>query len=79
MGNPPADDVIVVGDTPYDAEAAGKLHLRAIGVLCGEWTEEESCHAGCIAVYRDPADLLARYSESPLAQGTAAKTVRPSR
>jgi HAD superfamily hydrolase (TIGR01549 family) len=79
VGNPPADDVIVVGDTPYDAEAAGKLHLRTIGVLCGGWTEEELCHAGCIAVYRDPADLLARYSESPLAQGTAAKTARPAR
>ena len=54
------------GDTPYDAEAAGKLHLRTIGVLCGGWTEEELRQAGCVAIYRDPADLLARYQESPL-------------
>lgn len=68
VGNPPPDAVIVVGDTPYDAEAAGKLHLRTIGLLCGGWTAEELQQAGCVAIYRDPADLLARYPESPLAQ-----------
>ena len=25
--------------------------------------------AGCVAVYRDPADLLGRYEQSPLARG----------
>jgi HAD superfamily hydrolase (TIGR01549 family) len=79
VGNPPAADVLVVGDAPYDAEAAGKLHLRTIGLLCGGWTAEELQRAGCVAIYRDPADLLACYSESPLARGTAAKTVRPAR
>jgi phosphoglycolate phosphatase-like HAD superfamily hydrolase len=68
VGNPPTDEVIVVGDTPYDAAAAGKLHLRTIGLLCGGWTAEELQQAGCVAIYRDPADLLACYPESPLAQ-----------
>jgi phosphoglycolate phosphatase-like HAD superfamily hydrolase len=36
--NPPIEDVIVIGDTPYDAKAADKLKLRTIGVLCGERT-----------------------------------------
>jgi HAD superfamily hydrolase (TIGR01549 family) len=58
---------IVVGDTPYDAEAAGKAGLRTVGVLCGGFPEEELRGAGCIALYRDPADLLAHYDESPLA------------
>jgi len=40
-------DVIVVGDTPYDAEAAGKLNLRTIGVLCGGFPEENLRQAGC--------------------------------
>ncbi len=31
----PADQAIVVGDSPYDAEAAGKAGLRTIGLLCG--------------------------------------------
>ena len=65
LGNPPVENIMVVGDTPYDAEAAGKLNLRTIGVLCGGWKEEELRRAGCVAIYHDPADLLARYDESP--------------
>jgi phosphoglycolate phosphatase-like HAD superfamily hydrolase len=59
--------VIAIGDTPYDAEAAGKINLRVIGLLCGGWNEEELRRAGCVTVYQDPADLLARYDSSPLA------------
>jgi phosphoglycolate phosphatase-like HAD superfamily hydrolase len=60
------DKVIVVGDTPYDAKAATKAKLRAIGLLCGGWSEEELRQAGCMAIYRDPAALLEYYDESPL-------------
>ncbi len=56
-------DVLVIGDTPYDAQAAGKAGLRTIGVLCGGFTEDSLREAGCIAIYDDPADLLARYDE----------------
>ncbi len=59
-------DAVVIGDTPYDAEAAGKAGLRTVGMLCGGWSEAELREAGCIAVYRDPADLLARFDQSPL-------------
>ncbi|SEO13089.1 haloacid dehalogenase superfamily, subfamily IA, variant 3 with third motif having DD or ED/haloacid dehalogenase superfamily, subfamily IA, variant 1 with third motif having Dx(3-4)D or Dx(3-4)E [Rhodospirillales bacterium URHD0017] len=58
---------LVIGDTPYDAEAAAKAGLRTVGLLCGGWSEDELKGAGCVAVFRDPADLLARYPESPLA------------
>ena len=61
-----AGDMIVVGDTPYDAQAAAKAGLRTIGLLCGGFAEEDLRRAGCIAIYRDPADLLARYDSSPL-------------
>ena len=54
-------DAIVVGDTPYDAEAARKVGLRTIGLLCGGFTEADLRKAGCVAVYKDPADLLDRY------------------
>jgi len=60
------EEAVVVGDTPYDAEAAGKIPLRTVGVLCGGWAEDELRAAGCIAIYRDPADLLARFEGSPL-------------
>jgi len=71
LGDVAASEAIVVGDTPYDAEAAGKIKLKTIGLLCGGWSEEELREAGCIAVYRDAADLLARYEESPLAAQAA--------
>jgi HAD superfamily hydrolase (TIGR01509 family) len=60
--------VIVVGDTPYDAEAAAKAGLRTIGLLCGGWPEEKLRAANCLAIYRDPADLLRQYDHSPLAE-----------
>jgi HAD superfamily hydrolase (TIGR01549 family) len=60
------DEVIVVGDTPYDAQAAGKLNLRVIGVLCGGWTANQLQQSGCIAIYRDPAELLECYDGSPI-------------
>jgi HAD superfamily hydrolase (TIGR01549 family) len=62
-------EAIVVGDTPYDAEAAGKAGLRTIGVLCGGFPEQELRAAGCIRIYQDPADLLEHYDESPINQG----------
>jgi HAD superfamily hydrolase (TIGR01549 family) len=64
LGDTEAHQAIVVGDTPYDAEAAGKINLRTIGVLCGGFPEAELKAAGCVQIYQDPADLLARYEET---------------
>jgi HAD superfamily hydrolase (TIGR01509 family) len=61
-------DAIAVGDTPYDAEAAGKANIRAIGVLCGGFQERLLRQAGCIEVYPGPATLLARFDETLLAK-----------
>lgn len=69
LGDIPKDRVIVVGDTPYDAEAAGKAGLTTIGVLCGGFPEADLRAAGCVAIYRDPADMLAHYESSPIARG----------
>ncbi len=60
-------NILVVGDTPYDVEAAGKVNLKTIGLLCGGTPLERLRAAGCIAVFQSPADLLAHYDESPLA------------
>jgi HAD superfamily hydrolase (TIGR01549 family) len=62
-----ADNILVVGDTPYDAESAGKAGLKAVGVLCGGFAERDLLLAGCVALYRDPAEML------------AAETIRMSR
>ena len=62
-------EVVVIGDTPYDAEAAAKAGLRTIGVLCGGFSEDSLRQAKCIAIYQGPTDLLAQYDRSPLAPG----------
>lgn len=59
-----ADEVIMLGDTPYDIEAAAKAGVAIIGVRCGGWTAPDL--KGALAVYDDAADLLAHYAESPL-------------
>jgi HAD superfamily hydrolase (TIGR01549 family) len=66
LNGTPREQVIVIGDSPYDAEAARKAGLRSIGVLSGHFPEAELREAGCSAIYRDVADLLARYETSPL-------------
>jgi len=67
LGHMSRNHVIVIGDTPYDAEAAHKAQLRTVGLLSGGWHEKDLRNAGCIAIYCDPADLLASYQSSPLA------------
>jgi HAD superfamily hydrolase (TIGR01549 family) len=67
LGDTRPPQAVVVGDTPYDAEAAGKAGLQTIGLLSGGFPEEDLRAAGCARVYRDAADLLANYDTSPLA------------
>lgn len=61
-----AADVIVVGDTPYDIEAAGKCNIAAIGLRSGKFGDDVLLEAGAIALYDDVAALLADYDNSPL-------------
>jgi len=63
LGNPAPETVLVVGDTPYDAEAATKANLKIIGVLCGGFSEMDLRDKGCVAIYQDPADLLQNYKK----------------
>ncbi|MGI8959329.1 MAG: HAD family hydrolase [Bryobacteraceae bacterium] len=68
LGKVRREKIVVVGDSPHDAEGARKAGLRTVGVLCGGFREAALREAGCIAIYADPADLLRRYEESPLAK-----------
>jgi HAD superfamily hydrolase (TIGR01509 family) len=65
LGLKPAE-VLALGDTPYDAEAAGKAGIWTIGVESGGWSREELLAAGCVEVYKDVAELLERFEESAL-------------
>jgi HAD superfamily hydrolase (TIGR01509 family) len=62
----PADRAVALGDTPYDAQAAGKLGIRVIGLTCGGWKRDDLRDAGCIEIYQDPADLLLHFDVSLL-------------
>jgi HAD superfamily hydrolase (TIGR01509 family) len=63
----PASEAIMLGDTPYDVAAARRAGIQIVGVESGGWMPEAL--AGALAVYRDPADILARYGDSPFASG----------
>ncbi|HZZ85867.1 MAG TPA: HAD family hydrolase [Anaeromyxobacteraceae bacterium] len=63
----PAHQAVAVGDSPYDAEAAGGAGVLTVGLLCGGFDPDDLRGAGVAALYRDPSDLLERYDASPLA------------
>lgn len=56
-------EVLMIGDTPYDIESAGKAGVRLVAVLSGGWEDHDLKDA--VAVYKDPADILANYNTSP--------------
>ena len=61
------DEVLVVGDTPYDIEAAAKCGIRTVALRSGGFGDNALISAGAVAVYDDVADLLTDYDRSPLA------------
>jgi phosphoglycolate phosphatase-like HAD superfamily hydrolase len=56
--------VMVVGDTPYDVEAASKAGMATVALLCGGFPEPDLRGAGAVGVRRDPADLLKSLRQS---------------
>jgi HAD superfamily hydrolase (TIGR01549 family) len=53
---------VMVGDTPYDVEAARRAGVQMVGFECGGWSREEL--RGAIEVYAGAADLLDQYDAS---------------
>ena len=61
--------IIMLGDTPYDVEAALRAGIRIVALECGGWNREDL--RGASAIYASPADLLDHYDESPFARITS--------
>ena len=57
--------LIMLGDTPYDVQAAIGAHVNLVGLLSGGWTIAEL--SGATAIYDNPADVLRWYEHSPFA------------
>ena len=62
---PPAD-AVMLGDTPYDIEAAGRAGVKTVAFRCGGWDDEEL--EGAVAIYDGPDDLLEHFDTSPFAR-----------
>jgi HAD superfamily hydrolase (TIGR01509 family) len=58
---------VFVGDSVWDVEAAGRLDIPCIGLTCGGTSADELSEAGAVAVYDDPAALLAALDDSAIA------------
>jgi HAD superfamily hydrolase (TIGR01509 family) len=57
--------VLMIGDTPYDIEAASRAGMGTIAFRCGGRSDHDL--SGALAIYDGPADLLAQFDASPLA------------
>ncbi|HEY4185353.1 MAG TPA: HAD family hydrolase [Polyangia bacterium] len=58
LGKVDREKVSMVGDTPYDVEAARKAGVRPIAFRCGGWSGLEL--TGAVLTFDGPADMLAR-------------------
>ena len=59
-----ASELVMIGDTPYDVEAATRAGVRIIGFRSGGWADADL--AGAAEIYDGPAHLLASYDSSLL-------------
>ena len=59
---------LMLGDTPYDIEAATRSRVGIVALRCGGFWSDADLH-GALGLYDDPADLVDRYEQSPFAAG----------
>jgi phosphoglycolate phosphatase-like HAD superfamily hydrolase len=64
----PHVEIVMVGDTPYDAEAAKGAGLTAIGVQTGHFSRSDLMDAGCACVFFDLQALGHRLQDKPAAE-----------
>jgi HAD superfamily hydrolase (TIGR01509 family) len=61
------DDAVMVGDTPWDVEAAEKAGVQTLAVLTGGFSAQELREAGAADVFESVAELRAALDRTPLA------------
>ena len=55
-----SDDATMIGDSPWDAEAADRINVRMIAVRCGGFGDGRLLDAGAAGVVDDPRALVGR-------------------
>jgi HAD superfamily hydrolase (TIGR01509 family) len=63
-----AKDAVMIGDSPYDVEAAKRAKVETIAVLTGGFSEAELRDAGAVSVFSSIPDLLAGIDDTPLSE-----------
>jgi HAD superfamily hydrolase (TIGR01509 family) len=61
------DDAAMLGDTPWDCEAAKRAGVPTVALMTGGFSEQELTGAGAVAVYESIPELLERIEETPFA------------
>jgi HAD superfamily hydrolase (TIGR01509 family) len=60
------EDAVMIGDTPWDIEAAKRAGVDTIAVLTGGFSRQELEKAGAVAVFESVAELRERLGETAL-------------
>lgn len=66
------DEALMIGDTPYDIQAARRAGVRVVAFRSGGWDDVDL--NGAIAIYDGPWDLLQQLNDSPLTEALASDT-----
>ena len=61
-----ADQVILLGDTPYDVTAGARASVATVAVRCGGWRDQDL--RGALAIYDDVEDVSRHFPDSPFHQ-----------
>ncbi len=62
-----AGEAVMVGDTTWDVQAAGRAKVPTIAVRTGGFGADELHDSGALAVFESVAELRAKLDETPLA------------
>lgn len=65
-----AEEAVMIGDTPWDVEAARRAGVGTLAVVTGGFAEQELREAGAVDVFESVADLLERLDQTPLGNGS---------
>jgi HAD superfamily hydrolase (TIGR01549 family) len=63
-----SEGAVMLGDSTYDCEAAGRAGVASLALLTGGFSREELTEAGAAAVYESLEDLLADLEDTPFGQ-----------
>jgi HAD superfamily hydrolase (TIGR01509 family) len=61
------DEAVMVGDTPWDVQAAERAGIATVAVLTGGFSAAELREAGAVAVFESIVELSEALDETPLA------------